>query len=329
MRIISVLSFILLLSVYSFAESKDSVKNYYLEKSKAERFLIDSNGVEAIKTYKRAFKYKAPNALDLYNAFLLSLKTQDSASAKCFFNQLALHGLVIDTFERYGAGAKVKDNPFYKWTKTDYDSLYKIAANSGMVKYARVMDSLLREDNKVRGFHQSDEEVRLLLYTDSTNLTFLKNYIKQNGFPSYDRVGHFQSAFYGHFYTVSPLWFILWHTRHTSKMLNDILLEAVKSGDFDPDEFALLIDLQGDESIYYNALPRKFNDDGSMSFLAVSNEREVNERRSSIYLDSIELYKRKLIFDETGNTDYHLKVHWIHEANFAPVDLRSWEKMTK
>lgn len=338
MRIYYCTVIFLMVSASSSATSPDSVRRYYEEKNKAEVYIMNTTQAtmfytEALDAYKKAFGYKTPNRLDIYNALIVAYLLEDSITAKSYFNQMAFHGLNKERLEEYegsfGYYAK-SHGDFYKWLSSDYDSLYKVALNSSISKYAHVMDSLLQADQSVRkSNHLNDEEVQRLLYIDSTNLSFLKNYIKEYGFPSYDRVGLFESCYDGNIQGVGPLWFMLWHTRHTSKMLNETLLEAARRGEFDPDEYALIIDLQAPESIYYNALPREIGKDGKMNFLPVPNEKMINEKRASIYLDPVDVLKRKLIFQEYGDVWFRFKPYWMSNANFAPINLRTWKVMKK
>jgi hypothetical protein len=315
-----------------FAEKVDSVKNYYFFKNKGEMCIVDSNYADGLVNYKKAFSYKSPNVLDVYNALVLAYQLKDSVSAESFFNHMAYHGLNKEVFETKRLGLFAKEESFYKWLTRSYDSSYRAGANTNMVQYAKIIDSLSEADQSVRKSYKLNEQgVNALVLTDNSNLLFLKTYIKQNGFPSYDRIGNFEKSIEGNFYSPNSLFFILWHTRHTSQLLNKTLLDAVIQGDYNPDEYALLIDLQRENSIYYNALPRKFSKAGKVVFLPVPNLNTVNKKRASIYLDNVENYKRKLLFSENNKptTLFVLIPFWNMATNFGPVDMRSWKKMTK
>lgn len=324
----------LILSTQCFADKADSVRNYYQFKNKGELYIVDSNYAKALSSYKKAFTYKSPNVLDLYNALVLAYQLKDSVNAKSFFDQMAFHGLNKEKFEAYKLGLLVNKEPFYQWVSKDYDSLYWSGARTGMPAYAKVMDSLSVVDQVVRKwktFNPTEEETHALLHADSTNLIFLENYIADHGFPGYDQIGSFEESLEGWFSSPNALFFILWHTRYTCKLLNETLLEAVVNGYFNPDEYALLIDMQLDTSIYYNALPRRIGRDNKMEFLPVPNADQVNQKRASIYLDNLANYERKLLFAEENKKTilFRLVPYWIMNCNFVEIDLRSSKVMTK
>ncbi|RYE58302.1 MAG: hypothetical protein EOP48_03820, partial [Sphingobacteriales bacterium] len=219
---------IFLLSAQCLACNTDSVENYYLNKNKAEIFLVDSSYAEGLVYYKKAFSFKSPDFLDLYNALVMAYRLKDTAASKAYFDRLAFHGLNKEKFERVKLGLLAKDDPFYKEISKDYDSLYKAGSRTSMFTYAKIMDSLSAVDQAVRkfkAFNPTEEEKNVLLHADSTNLLFLQHYIADHGFPSYDQVGTFEESLEGWSHSTTGLWFLLWHTRHTSTLLNKALLE--------------------------------------------------------------------------------------------------------
>lgn len=313
-------------SLYSFGSDQDSVRTYYELKNKAEMYIIDSNYMGSLALYKKAFMYKKPNVLDLYNVFILSYILKDTAYSKATFNQMALHGFKKERFDRYPFIASIKDQSAYQWVSGQYDSLYAIAATNKMAAYARVMDSILNADQQVRKFkHPTQEQMLAIIRTDTNNLAFLKAYIDRNGFPGYEGTGTLEEIQEGLINASSTLWLLLWHSRHISKMLNETLRTAVLNGNFNPDEYALIIDMQETESVYYNVLPRKIDKDKHTIFLPVPNIKAVDQKRALLYLDKVDNYKRKLLYNDIEGNIFRLVPEWAAQCNFAPIDLRTWQ----
>ncbi|HEU4609379.1 MAG TPA: hypothetical protein VFS31_14780 [Chitinophagaceae bacterium] len=318
---------LLWLAVKTSAASPDSVRTYYLLKNKAEIQILDSSFTEALASYNKAFCYKYPNVLDVMNAFTLSVLIQDSACAKRYFNNLAYHGTPQKALALYPQSDSIKNSPFYQWLSADYDSAYAAGQKNVPADYIRVLDSLSDADQAVRVAHTPTQEQLLkILVTDSTNLLFLKAYIERQGFPTYKRLGVFEKTYEGWPHGMSSLWFMLWHTRHLYKTLNEILLDAVKRGELDPNEYALIMDVQAQQSIYYQLMPRKIDRvKRTSAFLPVSNVKQIDKKRASIYLDSLANFRRKLLYQNRPDKIFRFLPYFVMSSNFAIIDIRTWK----
>jgi hypothetical protein len=309
-----------------YAGHVDSVKSYYEFKNQAEMQIIDSNYGQSLMLYKKAFQYKKPNAFDLYNAMVVSYFLKDSLMAKFTFNQLAAHGLEKDKFEISSYFSNVKEEPTYKWITNQYDSLYAVALSSELPVNAKILDSILDADQRVRKIKKPTAELKFgIISTDISNLKFLKEYIQKHGFLGYDMVGSFEKVNEGWFHGLGTLWFVLWHTRNISKILNPILLKAVKNGEYNPDEYALIVDMQNPVSVYYNVLPRTIDKDKKSTFLPIANSSEINKKRAEIFLDKVENYKKKLLYQNEHGSIFRFAPGWAFNCNFSPIDLRTWK----
>lgn len=322
-KVIAVLLLMLTGSTIARAQPNEKIRLYYELKNKAELYVVDADYVQALAAYKKAFALKKPNPIDIYNAFILACMLKDSAAAKTFFTDIILHGQTRQKLEQIIFFDNFKADPFYSYVVYGYDSIASAAQNGIMPKYAKVLDSIYTADQAVRVGNPSQAQLRAMMHRDSVNIDFIKEFVAQNGFPDYDMVGVFERAKTGVVYGDGTIWMLLWHTRHISKELNNILLQAVYEGHFSPDEYALIIDAQEDQSIYYNILLRDA-DLSKVDFLPTPDETEVNKKRAAIMLDTVENFKRKLLYQNQKGHDFYLVLPWAMIANLAPVNIRGW-----
>lgn len=305
----------------NFSQIKDSIFNYYANKNKAEEAILDSNYTLAFQCYQKAFTFKEPNGRDLYNAFITAYMQRDSSKIKEWFNQIILHGQELKKFELGNYIKAIKQDALYQWVSADYDSLRKIALNSNMHQLALSLDSILNDDQKVRpdkpGKPQIPEERIIMAHVDSLNCERLKIFIQRYGFPDYQKVGLFDSALEGKIDGLSTFSLVAWHTRRIYKGLNEMALEAVKKGDFPPDNYALMVDAQDGKDMYMVILPKDPNNSNN-KFNLPPNTAIINQNRHKIYLEDLQVFRRKLIYQDNHDHWFMLTPMWIQALNDIP-----------
>jgi hypothetical protein len=101
---------------------QDSILKYYSFKNAAELAILDSNYTTANNDYKNAFKYKCPNLLDMYNAFVVAALAAYSDQAKFVFSDLVLHDMANHQFEKMTFPTSIAGTPFYQWSTLSFCS---------------------------------------------------------------------------------------------------------------------------------------------------------------------------------------------------------------
>ncbi|MBB1642790.1 hypothetical protein [Sphingobacterium sp. UME9] len=311
--------------VYGGDKLDQQVSQYYHYKNQAEVHILDSSYKHALESYNVAFTYKYPNIRDLYNAFAVAYLVADSNAAKHFFDEMVLNGQTIEKFAKGRFVTTIHDESLYKWLTKNYDSLKSIADKSEKKLLAARYDSIYDEDQRIRKTeHKTQGEIKKLISEDSANIKNAIRLIKEYGFPSYERIGLFEKGAEGYAAADNCMWMLLWHARHSNHTLNGPVRKAVLAGDYPPDEFALIIDMQADTSLYFGVLPRKADKNGKVIFEEVPDMQAVNERRATLYLESLEEYKRKLNYQKYVDKRFYMSSVWGDILNYAPMDFRKW-----
>ncbi|WP_448635428.1 hypothetical protein [Pedobacter panaciterrae] len=296
----------------SYGETKqDSIKLYYSNKNKAELAIIDSNYSEALVFYKKAFSYKQPNARELYNSFVVAYLLKDTINTQNFYNALALHGLEKEKFElSKNFGRTIVKDDFYIYISRNYDSLYQRSAKTQMPKWGRILDSLYKVDQRVRST-KSDN----IASVDSLNRTFLSKHISKHGFPGFNQVGFYDKMLGGQAYSPTTFWFVMWHARYQYVALDNVAFQGVMSGDFPPEDYALLMDTKEDP-VYYSILKKEVVD-GKIKFLTPLDEKYIDEKRAVIFLDKLSDFKKKLNYMQNGDRRFQFLPVMLVSLNFA------------
>lgn len=295
--------------VFSQQPDRQKVWSYYIHVNDAEIFITEGRYNDALQFYDIAFQNKMPNAKDLYNAYIASFLLKDTARTISYFNQLASYGLKKGGFERTKFGKSIPNissDPFYQYISKDYDSLYAIAQKSTYPTYAKKLNDIYSKDQKARA---TNEKLNIY-YADSLNLIELGKFIKSNGFPSFQRTGFFETL------RNSPMnpsiaWLIMWHQRGKYTSLDNVMLDAVKSGDFAPDDYAIIADQK--KNLYYTGILK--TKDTNL------DETEINKKRAEIYLESLEDYRAKLAF-QNKDRRFVLVQFMAFAFNFGEKDTR-------
>lgn len=272
------------LQVFSQQANPKQVWSYYVHVNDAEMFITDGRYSDALAFYDIAFQNKLPNAKDLYNAYVASFLVKDTVRTISYFNQLALYGLKKGGFERSKFGKSIPDiasDPFYQYISKDYDSLNEVAQKSAFPAYVKKLNDIYSKDQKARETNQKLN----IYFADSLNMIELGKFIKTSGFPSFQKTGFFETCRNSPM-NPSTAWVIMWHHRGKNTALDKVMLEAVKNGEFPPDDYAIIADQK--KNLYYTSILKVKQAD--------LDETEINKKRAEIYLESLGDYRKKLEF---------------------------------
>ncbi len=297
----------------------ESLSSYYNYKNKAELDIIDDNFLSALENYNYAFKYKVPFEIDLYNAFIVSVKIQNKVMAYKYANLLATHGLKKQMLKSR-IKALLNNASFSKTIFKDYDNYYQEFENGSKKMNAKDLFEIYERDQRIRQLNipistESVDFIRdsinaLIQFNDSVNIIELKKYITNFGFPGFELVGY-ADPFRPNPYMGSTVYSLWWHNRSEAKVTQSIIelrkigIEAVKSGDFLNSDYAFLFDLNEDQYPYYFQFISLDIIDSNFVFKTIPiSEGILNRRRAEIYLEPIEDYKRKIEFMAHNKTFY-------------------------
>lgn len=299
-------------SSFLHAQTKNAqIKAYYYCIQKAEMNIVYHRYEDAGQFYRKAFELKYPNDKDLYNAFLISYYTHDSAKAVQYANELAYKGLsktyFLDSVFDYG---------FYKYVYIGYDSCFqKGKENPVFQKWSRLLTQLIADDQKVRGAISNESDTMGFIkmgMIDSANRIKLKEYIMADGFPDFDRVGFWGGS--DPFINPNIVFFLAWHNRYIASSLDSLIEEAVQNGDFRPDEWATILSERENDSIskYHMEI---WHDKRPPS---VKDIKQINKDRASLYLEDYDSYKRNWTFAKENynrsRTDYNPNLYPPNES---------------
>lgn len=314
---------LLLLCCKMQAKTPDKVQQYAIWKNKAELCIIDSDYAGALQYYKAAFALRPAGQRDLYNAFVLAYLGKDTVAATAYYKELVLLGLTEQRLEMLKFGRLYKSDSLYRRLSLGYDSLRKVALNSAAFQYAQLMDSLFNADQAVRANYRglSQEEIRVMIARDSANIACLKQLIAVKGFPGYRRTGLFEQAEEGWIHSNSTIFFILWHCRNLSTLLDGEALAAVHAGDLPPEDYALVMDSRRHHNRYYSR-PQSADSSGLAAFDTVrETEAVIDARRATLGLCSLADYKRKLAFQNDNGMFYFFSaMHLALALSYIPFE---------
>lgn len=273
---------------------RDSVRMYYELINKAELSIVNSAYDSALSCYVDARKYKWLNADDLYNAGIVAYLTKDTPMSVYFLNTLATYGLKKADFEERQWGEQVKNERFYQYISKYYDSVYyKSTMDSSMVFYGKKMKPFMDKDQSVRGFIFDEKGIPIAPApknkntenSDHENRVAMLQYVTEFGFPSFKQTGFYDAMKISD--ASGTYWYLCWHS-YADTTLAAVTLNAVLDGDFPPDDYALFFDVKRpfDGEMVYHTTPE--------SSYTEEQIKIIDKERSSIYLDPLEDYVKKL-----------------------------------
>lgn len=151
------------------------------------------------------------------------------------------------------------------------------------------LDSIGKRDQAVRNTDYNKEK---WIAADKANIDSLIWFSEKYGFPSYDLVGFADPG--GGIGAGGTYWLVYWRQRGTAIEAFDSLgLKAVMEGNYPPDEFAMVYDFKRYPSRYSMLIPDIAEMDNEKDHFTI---KSINNFRAAIYLETVEDYKRKLLF---------------------------------
>jgi hypothetical protein len=280
----------LYMTLNSYGQSENLLRDYYYTINLAELSIIDNKLPEAKKNYEKAFGtgYSFPS--DKFNAFAVSYFMKDTIKSIQYFNDLAALGQDKEKFIKYFLHSDPKPNPYIDYVTKDYKNINEKVMKSEMLLLAKKMDVMFQMDQDCRNNGSKDD----LLNCDRNVRERLYAFVDTYGFPGYKKVGLLEE---GVIQATNPGNFdmLLWHTRgFPDEKIYSIGLENVKKGIYDARRFAMGFFYQGSEyqvGTPYEPITREELD-------------AINKKRAEIFLEPLEDYLRKVAY-HTKNELYY------------------------
>lgn len=291
MAILCILSLTVMHTAARASGLRDSVKNYYQFKNKAEMAIVAGNYKEAASLYSTAFSYKKSNPRDAYNAFVVYFITGDSIDCKNCFDNLLQLGFPKAKLEWMPFIDSIKNQRVYRrFIAADSQKYYNRYLQSGKPHYSQVLDSLYTADQAYRERKGSDH-----IDYDSLNAAYIISLSRQTLIPSIINVG-FDKHFGMRPDREGTLFLLYWHWRGEKSPLDSLMKNAVLDGSFDPADYAFQRDYSQKTMSYYQVLKGKLPD------LDKNTINAINRKRAEIYLVPLEEYSQKMKFSIQNKT---------------------------
>ncbi len=177
------------LFVFGQNHTKESQK-YYSELYKAQAYLVDKNFDSASYIYNNLLlHYQAKsNVIDIYNALILNLLNSNKKQVRFCLKLFSSKNISIGrlfTIKAIDSLHKINSNFIRSKEIRKYDMKYRF------YPWLTGLDSVYQIDQKYRlnrENYNTSEGKKAIYLVDSTNTSFLKNYVDKYGFNDYENV---------------------------------------------------------------------------------------------------------------------------------------------
>lgn len=306
--------FSIILIAFSFEGQSQNTSAYTKYINLAEISIIDSLFDNALLNYKKAFTDdNKPFAKDYYNAALCAVKLNRYSIAEDYLWKLADQGFTIDSLKSKPGFQKYIKSGSFKLLKS------KIVLNKTVfpVKNYHLktsLDTLLKDDQYFRvrnsGNYMKHEYRNIIKELDSINSYKLIALITKYGFPNESAIGLYDNHLHS-----SNINAIIQHQQFGSPTrtvnFSTIILDAIKKGEITSNNGLTLYTLSaGGDSLYgsgcffYVEQP-----DGKYKYAYYPKflkglEEKYNKNRALINLESLDDYRKKVIYRLKHNEFY-------------------------
>lgn len=305
----------------------DYTNVYYPIINKAELAIIENNYKEALTYYQQSFNNitpRKPFAKDYYNALICALNIQEYEKAFYYTEELILKGYNLEDFSDEVIKKLKTRRKNWKMFELAYPNLREKFESRVNHDYIKVLNDLQTRFKNFTNRKDAYTNYNDTIYNiHEANIKEFKLLIKKYGFPTEDLLGLKDSL---HNYSY---WDILFHDFNTKKdRLSDLLLQAVKRGDFPVKFFTLLQDRlhrsDAHPAYYGHYTFIRFNSTVIQMPINLDILRNININRMRLGLENINDYRKKILF-QFSNPKYKLLQAHYSVFNVKGGD-KSWEK---
>lgn len=299
---------ILVTCTVSFSQN---YKEYYALQNKAELAIVDNDFHTALDFYSKAFALNPkPLAKDIYNYAMCSFLLKKYKNTYKSFNKLMGLGLSIEEIKKNEV--LIKEKEVINRISKNYTS-FKDKSLKNINVFLR--DSLRKIADQDQLFRRMSGSYKVYGDTirkiDKENNKKLLSIIEKYGYPNEYLVGVSRNLNPSQNFDI-----VIWHQTQTNFIhdYTNILKEAVKKGRIDPHRASELIEnQQGDDRyssqiLYKISCPScskdvidKINKKLFYYDIKDSIKAKINDEREKIFLENIDDYEKKVLFDSKPN----------------------------
>ncbi len=295
-----------------------TLRTYYQLLNLAELSVTESKYPEALQQYQQAFSLHKPIAAkDIFNAALCAALSKKEKEKQDLLLQLAGKGVMLTSLKKdsitYPILFQGKSTQIHKLSEA-YEKSYQ----QGLRQFnTPLRDSLTLLYDCDQHFRRMKDSYKVYGDTikkiDIANDRLLYQLITRYGYPSEDMIGANQNMHPRLNFDI-----VIWHQTSLNFIRGyaPILAEAVKKGRIDPHRAAELIQNQSGNGDMYRTmiLSRYVCEKGCSdslvhyikgklfySMLQKENTEKINKNREELFLESIDDYTKKVLFDLKDN----------------------------
>ena len=231
---------LLFLSKNNFGQSSNKNVKYFYEYSykSSIAYWQEKNPQQAIlllDSARQFLKLKPYHFLFLVDCFL---ETGDTIEALSNLNKSVINGVPIENIiNRYSFLENSSFNKDYALIFTNYEQNRKKFLNGINVDFLILFREIYAEDQLLRKkpFSNNNQISEYLSTLDSFTFLKFQLLVEQFGFPSHSKIGYYSD--------ISPIlshWSLI--NNETFKYLDSLMIQAINLGEFEPIDYAWIID---------------------------------------------------------------------------------------
>lgn len=304
---LTVLLYIIILNAY--AQNNELLHKYYYHVNQAELSIIDNNLLHAQLHYDAAFSTEYEFSRDIFNAFVVSYRLQDTLRSIHFYNRMVWAGLKKENFEGlFGNKDTTELSDYYQYISIHYDSIHNIVSNSSMPALGIKFNEFYIKDQSCR---TDEEKSKDLKRCDSLIEIDLMKFIDEYDFPSYKKIGLYDTALIQPF-TVDILELIMFHKRGIieNTPFLDFMWKFVESGELDARAYSMRYFCQ-DCSPYHVNIP--------LRPISKDELKLINTERRKIYLEPLEDYYKKIDYSRNFQRKINSELFFVLVNDFCKM----------
>ena len=306
----NILIFLFLITLCIQITYAQNMQAYYKVINEAELSIVNGDYGRALIFYQHVLPNSQKSFIkDFYNAALCAILIKNNKLALRYTKELLQKGLPIDSIETNKYFQPILAFAEWEKIKNQY-SLIREKYDSHINKPLRdTLHMLFKRDQYFRRINGSYKVYGDTIHKiDVENDRILKVIIKRYGYPNESLIGIDNDI-----NLVKGFEFVIWHqtTLNHISDYQEILREAVKKGNVLPSRAAEIIENHIGQEIYYihffyrcacdngcsDSLTSAIKNKLFFSSIPLAKKNQFNKVRQEIYLESLDDYNKKILFN--------------------------------
>jgi len=298
------------------AQDTNFLKNYHPTVNRAELAIMVGDYSQALEQYNLAFKDISSGFMkDYFNAAVCATYLGNASLTYHYLLKVASKGISLDFIKDEVAFGAIQQDSAWRTFEKQYLAEKRIFDQKINRSLKKQLDSLVLIDKKIRakGMEFSEDT---LIQTDNLNALALQKIIKKNGFPNEDLIGCgdagmpiIQYPFYQIIKRQTP-------DKQTINFSNN-LFEAMRKGQIAPHTATYLMASMNGNDVFFARHIFKIISENPLENkgrgfeqkvnrwvyreINVEDEQRINELRLQNGMETLEDYRKKIIFSLNDN----------------------------